>query len=153
MKLIYEMTLWSLASLLVFFIIFDELLLQWTWVKVTEQRIFKMQNSNVNCDKKKWMTMFSRKLETTVTKMLHSGTLWRFLHVVLTDIDECVSNPCHNGGTCKDEVNGFRCDCPPGYQGLNCAVGEFSCHSKALVLIMPKVCSCIQLFMSSILAP
>lgn len=28
------------------------------------------------------------------------------------DINECDSNPCQNGGTCKDAVNSYRCHCP-----------------------------------------
>ena len=38
----------------------------------------------------------------------------------LLDIDECDSDPCLNGGTCNDEINGFFCDCPTGYQGITC---------------------------------
>jgi len=30
------------------------------------------------------------------------------------DIIECLSDPCVNGGTCKDEVGGYRCKCHPG---------------------------------------
>ena len=30
-----------------------------------------------------------------------------------SDIDECTSNPCLNGGTCTDQVNGFTCSCLP----------------------------------------
>ena len=31
------------------------------------------------------------------------------------DIDECVTNPCLNDGTCVDGVNGFTCECIDGY--------------------------------------
>jgi Notch-like protein len=41
-----------------------------------------------------------------------------------TDIDECSSNPCENGGTCNDLVNGYDCTCVPGYNGINCDNGE-----------------------------
>lgn len=39
------------------------------------------------------------------------------------DINECASNPCLNGGTCYDQVNGFKCNCPPGYASKTCGKG------------------------------
>ena len=44
----------------------------------------------------------------------------------LTDIDECSSNPCENGGTCTDAVNMYTCSCPAGFNGSNCETGKFS---------------------------
>ena len=43
---------------------------------------------------------------------------------LFTDIDECVSNPCVNGGTCTDEVNGYTCACAAGWQGADCDQGK-----------------------------
>ena len=40
-----------------------------------------------------------------------------------SDIDECASDPCFNGGTCSDLVNSFVCNCPPGYGGVLCDAG------------------------------
>ena len=40
-----------------------------------------------------------------------------------TDIDECASAPCQNGGTCIDQVNGYLCQCAPGYTDLQCQTG------------------------------
>ena len=37
-----------------------------------------------------------------------------------TDIDECSSNPCLNGGTCTELSNGFSCTCFPGFNGTVC---------------------------------
>ena len=31
-----------------------------------------------------------------------------------TEIDECESNPCSNGGTCIDEIDEYRCACLDG---------------------------------------
>ena len=36
------------------------------------------------------------------------------------DINECSSNPCLNGGSCTDQVNGYVYSCQPGYAGANC---------------------------------
>jgi len=40
------------------------------------------------------------------------------------DIDECDSNPCLNGASCQDEVNGFTCSCKDGFLGAHCETGE-----------------------------
>lgn len=35
------------------------------------------------------------------------------------DKNECLSNPCQNGGTCDNLVNGYRCTCKKGFKGEN----------------------------------
>lgn len=40
------------------------------------------------------------------------------------DINECISNPCMNGGTCEDEVNSYRCICIDGWIGDTCEIGK-----------------------------
>ena len=37
------------------------------------------------------------------------------------DVDDCAVNPCLNGGTCYDLVNGYRCTCAPEYVGRTCS--------------------------------
>ena len=41
----------------------------------------------------------------------------------LSDIDDCAGNPCNNDGTCKDGVNSYSCECPPGFTGGTCQTG------------------------------
>ena len=41
-----------------------------------------------------------------------------------TDIYECSSSPCNNGGFCEDHINGYTCDCKPGYEGVHCEIGK-----------------------------
>ena len=43
-----------------------------------------------------------------------------------TDINECLPNPCGNGGTCKDLINGYKCTCVSGYDGTNCDNSKIS---------------------------
>ena len=42
----------------------------------------------------------------------------------LLDIDECASDPCQNSVTCYDGMNGYTCDCLPGYTGPICQSGN-----------------------------
>ena len=42
------------------------------------------------------------------------------MYVLYSDIDECASNPCQNGGTCADDVNRYDCTCEAGYTGSDC---------------------------------
>lgn len=49
------------------------------------------------------------------------------------DIDECASSPCNNGGTCINEVNGFRCVCPEGYHHPHCQSQADGCLSNPCV--------------------
>uniref|UniRef100_A0AAZ3QN22 Fibulin-7-like n=1 Tax=Oncorhynchus tshawytscha TaxID=74940 RepID=A0AAZ3QN22_ONCTS len=37
-----------------------------------------------------------------------------------SDINECASSPCLNGGTCVDEMNQFSCTCTKGWAGATC---------------------------------
>lgn len=40
-----------------------------------------------------------------------------------TDVDECESSPCVQGN-CTDQVDGYVCECFPGYRGPNCDTGK-----------------------------
>ena len=51
---------------------------------------------------------------------LHISPFSFMVFFSFSDIDECASNPCQNGGNCTDKVNGYTCKCVPGYNGTNC---------------------------------
>ena len=40
---------------------------------------------------------------------------WFISHAQMLSRDECLSNPCSNGGTCDDRYNGYTCRCPPNW--------------------------------------
>ena len=44
------------------------------------------------------------------------------------EINECESNPCHNGGICTDEVNGFSCTCAAGFTNDTCSTDIDDCN-------------------------
>eukprot|EP00033_Pygsuia_biforma_P000455 GCRY01000541.1.p1 GENE.GCRY01000541.1~~GCRY01000541.1.p1 ORF type:complete len:2029 (-),score=233.72 GCRY01000541.1:154-6240(-) len=37
-----------------------------------------------------------------------------------SNIDDCASDPCQNGGECVDEIGGFVCVCAEGFSGTTC---------------------------------
>ena len=48
---------------------------------------------------------------------------------MISDIEECSSQPCQNEGTCNDQPNGYTCDCVDGYEGTHCETGITFCMS------------------------
>ena len=50
-----------------------------------------------------------------------------FLCFVMTEIDECLSNPCLHNGTCTDLLNDVNCTCEVGYTGDRCETGTPDC--------------------------
>uniref|UniRef100_A0A8C7QH54 Neurocan n=1 Tax=Oncorhynchus mykiss TaxID=8022 RepID=A0A8C7QH54_ONCMY len=55
----------------------------------------------------------------------YSRTLQPVLCVFfLTDVDDCQSSPCLNGGTCIDKIHSFVCLCLPSYAGDTCEKGK-----------------------------
>uniref|UniRef100_A0AAR2JRL6 Neurogenic locus notch homolog protein 1 n=1 Tax=Pygocentrus nattereri TaxID=42514 RepID=A0AAR2JRL6_PYGNA len=46
------------------------------------------------------------------------------------NVNECLSNPCVNGGTCRDMTNGYVCSCRPGFTGPNCQTNINECASN-----------------------
>uniref|UniRef100_A0A8C1M817 Neurogenic locus notch homolog protein 1 n=1 Tax=Cyprinus carpio TaxID=7962 RepID=A0A8C1M817_CYPCA len=43
------------------------------------------------------------------------------------EINECLSQPCQNGGTCIDLINTYKCSCPRGTQGVHCEINIDDC--------------------------
>ncbi|CAJ0960526.1 unnamed protein product, partial [Ranitomeya imitator] len=39
----------------------------------------------------------------------------------------CLSDPCHNGGSCLETIGGFECNCAPGWTGPTCSINIDDC--------------------------
>ena len=42
----------------------------------------------------------------------------------LSDLDDCINNPCQNGGVCDDLEFTYQCDCAGGYEGPDCSISK-----------------------------
>ncbi|XP_070564052.1 sushi, von Willebrand factor type A, EGF and pentraxin domain-containing protein 1-like [Ptychodera flava] len=47
---------------------------------------------------------------------------------ICSEIEECCSDPCRNGGTCIDGIARYDCICPPGFEGVNCEQEYSMCY-------------------------
>ncbi|XP_053794413.1 protein eyes shut homolog [Vidua chalybeata] len=63
--------------------------------------------------------------------------------------DDCISQPCQNGGLCVDGVNHYRCSCQHGFTGTLCEVEINECLSRpcknngtCLDLVNRFICNC-----------
>lgn len=56
-----------------------------------------------------------------VIKVVSRRKIYELLSCILyLELDECLSQPCANNGTCVDLENGFLCHCLPEWNGTLC---------------------------------
>lgn len=66
----------------------------------------------------------------------------------LADPDQCLEQPCQNGGNCTDLIKNYSCSCVAGYNGKDCEHIIDMCASKPCVhgtctgLVNAFVCNC-----------
>ena len=63
-----------------------------------------------------------------VQRNLSHNVFLFFFFLEWTDVNECQSNPCQNGGRCIDGVGNYSCDCKNGFEGKNCENGKCLDH-------------------------
>ncbi|XP_030855019.1 uncharacterized protein LOC105438079 [Strongylocentrotus purpuratus] len=60
--------------------------------------------------------------------------------ISVEDPSSCISDPCLNGGTCRDFSGYFICRCPPGFQGETCQQATVSCQSGSDICDATEQC-------------
>ncbi|XP_024857944.1 sushi, nidogen and EGF-like domain-containing protein 1 isoform X2 [Kryptolebias marmoratus] len=49
---------------------------------------------------------------------------------VCEEINECLSQPCLNGGSCQNKIGSFQCVCKEGFSGNRCQIDSNECLSE-----------------------
>ena len=58
-----------------------------------------------------------------ITQLMQDLIIFCFL---LLDVNECLNlDACLNGGTCRNLIGSYRCECPPGWFGDQCELGKY----------------------------
>ena len=58
---------------------------------------------------------------------------------LVTDVNECLTDPCLNGGICNDNIGGYNCTCPRQYVGETCEIGKSKWNKKFSVHILSLI--------------
>ena len=62
--------------------------------------------------------------DTVFSDVCRSAT-WRYL-LFISDVNECFSSPCRNGGQCVDGLHQYLCFCDDEFSGANCERRKFA---------------------------
>lgn len=55
----------------------------------------------------------------------HAVPCWgENLSYIFPDVNECLTRPCLNGGTCQNLPGSYKCKCKPGFLGRRCETGN-----------------------------
>lgn len=68
-----------------------------------------------------WVKPTWRHPVKSLWRKLRQWSLRFTLSSFISDINDCASNPCQNGGSCTDTVNGYTCSCTSEWVGDRCS--------------------------------
>jgi hypothetical protein len=54
----------------------------------------------------------------------------------MTEINECLSNPCQNNATCIDQIGRYACACPKSFAGHQC---EYKVKQRGFLLMKSMI--------------
>ena len=81
------------------------------------------ENSDVfNTLNEIYLVFTSKKLISSIYLSTHVRSS---ILTLFSDVDECLRNPCYNGGNCSNTVGSFECICQPGWTGPTCLIGMY----------------------------
>ncbi len=69
------------------------------------------------------------------------------------DRDECLTNPCLNGGICINREPYYLCDCPDGYFGENCEVHQQGQIVRLSMGALAAILVCLLVILSEFFFP
>ena len=56
--------------------------------------------------------------------------------VIFSDTNECVPDPCENGGQCVNGLGQYLCDCPTQYTGIDCERSKYQYNIIVMLYIL-----------------
>ncbi|KAH8855345.1 Protein jagged-1b [Schistosoma japonicum] len=76
-------------------------------------------------------TLINKQLNQTVKQFKCLCEQGKFGENCEYDLDECLLEPCQNGGQCVDLTTGYKCICPPRFTGSQCQFTLKACQNNS----------------------
>lgn len=84
--------------------------------------------NGTNCENSKHnlyiLVRIWKHLKTVFLNIFFAGFFEIHCFFIIADVDECITQPCMNNGTCIDLISDYKCVCLGGFNGTNCTIGK-----------------------------